>query len=49
MLVGVYLESAKTVISETPERHFKKYKQTNQQHMYKLTAAFLREVQLLLA
>ena len=51
MLVGVYLDkgrvsetpkSAETVISETPGRHFKKYRQTNEQHILKLTAAFSR-------
>ena len=51
MLVGVYLdkgrvsetpESEETVISETPWRHFKNYKQTNEQHIFKLTAAFSR-------
>ena len=49
MLVGVYLDkgrvygttkSAETVISETLWRNFKKYKQTNKQHIYKFTAAF---------
>ena len=48
MLVVVYLdkgrvsdtpESAETVISETPWRHFKKYKQTNKQHILKLHTA----------
>ena len=51
MLVGVYLDkdrvsdtpdSAETGISETLQKHFKKYKQTNKQHMFKLTAAFSR-------
>ena len=49
MLVGVYLdksrvsdtsESAEIVISEIPWGHFKNYKQTKKQHMFKLPAAF---------
>ena len=51
MLLEVYLnkgrafdtlESAETVISETLFKNFKKYKQTNEQLISKLTAAFPR-------
>ena len=56
MLVGVYLdkgrisdtaESAGTMISEIPWRNFKQYKQTNEQHILKLTPALSRFPQLL--
>ena len=42
-------ESKETMISEAPWRNFKNYKQTNKQHIFKLTAAIPRYPHLFLA